>query len=36
MYAPDRAQALRWMQRVIILAALCPPAAGASLVGRLA
>lgn len=36
MYAPDRAQALRWMQRVIILAALCPPATGAYSVGCLA
>lgn len=33
MYAPDRARDLRWMQRAINLAALCPPAAGAYSVG---
>lgn len=33
MYAPDRDQDLRWMQRAIDLAALCPPAAGAYSVG---
>lgn len=33
MYAPDRGQDLRWMQRAIDLAALCPPAAGAYSVG---
>ncbi|OEJ21787.1 dCMP deaminase [Streptomyces agglomeratus] len=33
MYAPDRSQDLRWMQRAIDLAALCPPAAGAYSVG---
>ncbi|MFE9700543.1 deaminase [Streptomyces sp. NPDC006270] len=33
MHAPDRAQDLRWMQRAINLAALCPPAAGAYSVG---
>ncbi|MFD4341773.1 deaminase [Streptomyces anulatus] len=33
MYAPDRAQDLRWMQRAIGLATLCPPAAGAYSVG---
>ncbi|MFD3533344.1 deaminase [Streptomyces sp. NPDC058664] len=33
MYAPDRDQDLRWMQRAISLAALCPPAAGAYSVG---
>ncbi|MEU2800876.1 deaminase [Streptomyces sp. NPDC007117] len=33
MYAPDRDQDLRWMNRAISLAALCPPAAGAYSVG---
>ncbi|MGC5543677.1 deaminase [Streptomyces griseus] len=33
MHAPDRDQDLRWMQRAINLAALCPPAAGAYSVG---
>ncbi|MFD5208572.1 dCMP deaminase [Streptomyces anulatus] len=33
MYAPDRNQDLRWMQRAIDLAALCPPAVGAYSVG---
>ncbi|MFH9959026.1 deaminase [Streptomyces roseolus] len=33
MHAPDREQDLRWMQRAIGLAALCPPAAGAYSVG---
>ncbi|MFE3829826.1 deaminase [Streptomyces sp. NPDC059092] len=33
MYSPDRDQDLRWMQRAIALAALCPPAAGAYSVG---
>ncbi|MFF5788574.1 deaminase [Streptomyces sp. NPDC012693] len=33
MYAPDRDEDLRWMQRAIDLAALCPPAAGAYSVG---
>ncbi|MFC8765120.1 deaminase [Streptomyces sp. NPDC057193] len=33
MYAPDRDQDLRWMQRAIDLSALCPPAAGAYSVG---
>lgn len=33
MYAPDRDQGLRWMQRAIGLATLCPPAAGAYSVG---
>lgn len=33
MYAPDRDQDLRWMQRAIELAALCPPAVGAYSVG---
>ncbi|MGW1007691.1 deaminase [Streptomyces sp. NPDC002520] len=33
MYAPDRDQDLRWMQRAIGLATLCPPAAGAYSVG---
>ena len=33
MYAPDRDQDLRWIQRAIDLAALCPPAAGAYSVG---
>ncbi|MEU5836385.1 deaminase [Streptomyces diacarni] len=33
MYAPDRDQDLRWMQRAIGLAALCPLAAGAYSVG---
>ncbi|MEW1551902.1 deaminase [Streptomyces tsukubensis] len=33
MYAPDRGQDLRWMQRAIDLAALCPPATGAYSVG---
>ncbi|MFB7171643.1 deaminase [Streptomyces sp. NPDC056254] len=33
MHAPDRDEDLRWMQRAIDLAALCPPAAGAYSVG---
>lgn len=33
MYAPARDQDLRWMNRAISLAALCPPAAGAYSVG---
>ncbi|MEV7683243.1 deaminase [Streptomyces sp. NPDC088341] len=33
MYAPGRDQDLRWMQRAIDLAALCPPAPGAYSVG---
>ncbi len=33
MYAPNRDQDLRWMQRAIDLAALCPPVAGAYSVG---
>ncbi|MFB6999295.1 deaminase [Streptomyces virginiae] len=33
MYAPDRDQDLRWIQRAIDLAALCPPVAGAYSVG---
>ncbi len=33
MYAPDRDQDLRWMQRAIGLAAFCPPSAGAYSVG---
>ncbi|WP_031031351.1 deaminase [Streptomyces albus] len=33
MYAPDRDQDLRWMQRALDLATLCPPAAGAYSVG---
>ncbi|MFI5635174.1 deaminase [Streptomyces sp. NPDC051664] len=33
MYVPDRDQDLRWIQRAIDLAALCPPAAGAYSVG---
>ncbi|MZF88249.1 deaminase [Streptomyces sp. SID5643] len=33
MYAPDRDQDLRWIQRAIDLAALCPPATGAFSVG---
>ncbi|MEU2855522.1 deaminase [Streptomyces syringium] len=33
MYTPDRDQDLRWMQRAIDLAALCPPAASAYSVG---
>ncbi|MCL7382186.1 deaminase [Streptomyces sp. 35G-GA-8] len=33
MYAPDRDQDRRWMQRAIDLAALCPPASGAYSVG---
>ncbi|MFC7933261.1 deaminase [Streptomyces cinereoruber] len=33
MYAPDRDQDLRWMQRAVDLAALCPPATGAYSVG---
>ncbi|WP_319354441.1 deaminase [Streptomyces sp. ME01-18a] len=33
MYAPDRSQDLRWMQRAIDLALLCPPASGAYSVG---
>ncbi|MEU3434208.1 deaminase [Streptomyces sp. NPDC006863] len=33
MYTPGRAQDLRWMQRAINLAALCPPARGAYSVG---
>lgn len=33
MHAPDRDQDLRWMQRAIGLATLCPPAAGAYSVG---
>ncbi|MEU3901599.1 deaminase [Streptomyces sp. NPDC045251] len=33
MYAPGRDQDLRWIQRAIDLAALCPPAAGAYSVG---
>lgn len=35
MYAPDRDQDLRWMQRAIDLATLCPPAAGAYSVGAI-
>ncbi|MET9483652.1 deaminase [Streptomyces sp. NPDC006638] len=33
MHTPDRDQDLRWMQRAIDLAALCPPATGAYSVG---
>ncbi|MEU3907265.1 deaminase [Streptomyces goshikiensis] len=33
MDTPDRSQDLRWMQRAIDLATLCPPAAGAYSVG---
>ncbi|WP_332330028.1 deaminase [Streptomyces sp. WMMC1477] len=35
MYAPDRDQDLRWIQRAIDLATLCPPAAGAYSVGAI-
>ncbi|MGW2426620.1 hypothetical protein ACWC0C_47035 [Streptomyces sp. NPDC001709] len=35
MYTPDRDQDLRWMQRAIDLAALCPPTSGAFLVGAI-